>query len=59
MNNMNIMNSYDELRNHVLRPFHTQAKSHDHEIVRAQERVSKGRPNTLPKSCSVVRDPQV
>ena len=37
----------------------TRAKSRDHEIVRAQMKVSKGRPNTLPKSCSVVTDPQV
>jgi hypothetical protein len=30
------------------------------EIVRAQKKVSKGRrPNTPPKSCSVVMDPQV
>ena len=28
-------------------------------IVRAQKRVSKGRPNTPPKSCSVVMEPQV
>jgi hypothetical protein len=27
-------------------------------IVRAQKKVSKGRPNTPPKSCSVVTDPQ-
>ena len=42
-----------------LGPLHTRAKSHDHEIVRAQKKVSKGRPNTPPKSCSVVTDPQV
>jgi hypothetical protein len=42
-----------------LGPLHTRAKSCDHEIVRAQKRVSKGRPNTPPKSCSVVTDPQV
>ena len=42
-----------------LGPLHTQAKSRDHEIVRAQKKVSKGRPNTPPKSCSVVTDPQV
>jgi hypothetical protein len=29
-----------------LGPLHTQAKSHDHKIVRAQKKVSKGRPNT-------------
>ena len=42
-----------------LRPLHTQAKSRDHENVRAQEKVSKGCPNTLPKSRSVVTDPQL
>jgi hypothetical protein len=40
-------------------PLHTRAKSRDHEIVRAQKKVSKGHPNTLPTSCSVVTDPQV
>ena len=40
-------------------PLRTQAKSRDHEIVRAQKEVSKGRPNTPPRSCSVVTDPQV
>ena len=35
------------------------ATSHDHEIVRAQKKVSKGRPKAPPKSCSVVMDPQV
>ena len=35
------------------------AKSHDHEIVGAIKKVFKGRPRTPPKSCSVVRDPQV
>ena len=39
--------------------FHTWAKSCDHEIVRAQKKVSKGYPNTPPKPCSVVMDPQV
>ena len=29
------------------------------EIVRAQKNVSKDHPNTLPKPCSVVTDPQV
>ena len=33
--------------------------SRDHEIVRAQKKVSKGRPNTPPTSCSVVTGPQV
>jgi hypothetical protein len=42
-----------------LGPLRTRAKSRDHEIVRAQKKVSKGRPNTPPKSCSVVIDPQV
>ena len=42
-----------------LGPLHTRAKSHDHEIVRAQKKVSKGRPNTPPQSCSAVTDPQV
>ena len=38
---------------------HTRAKSCDHEIVRAQKKVSKDRPKTPPKSCSVVMDYQV
>jgi hypothetical protein len=38
---------------------HKRAKNHDHEIVRTQKKVSKGRPNTFPTSCSVVIDPQV
>ena len=42
----------------VLGPLHTLAKSRDREIVRAQKKVFKGRPNTPPKSCSVVTDPQ-
>ena len=36
---------------------HTQAKSRDHDIVRAQKKVSKCGPNTNLKSCSVVTDP--
>ena len=40
-------------------PVHTWAKSGDHEIVWAQKKVSKGRPKTLPISCSVVTDPQL
>ena len=32
--------------------------SRDHEIVRAKKKVSKGCPNTPPKSCSVVTYPQ-
>ena len=43
----------------ILGPLHTWAKSRDREIVRAQKKVSKGRPKTPPKSCSVVTDPQV
>ena len=35
----------------TLGPLHTRAKIRDHEIVRAQERVSKGHPKTPPKSC--------
>ena len=42
-----------------LGPLHTRAKSRDHEIVRAQQEVSTGRPNTPPRSCSVVTGPQV
>ena len=38
---------------------HTRAKSHDHDIERAQKKVPKGRANTPPKSCSVVTDPPV
>jgi hypothetical protein len=38
-------------------PSHT-AKSRDHEIVRAQKKVSKGRPNTPAKLRSVVMDPR-
>ena len=40
-------------------PLHTRAKSRNHEIVRAQMKVSKGHPKTLPKLRSVVMDPQV
>ena len=43
----------------TLGPLHTRAKSHDHEIGRAQKKVSKGRPNTPPKSRSVVTCTQV
>ena len=46
-------------RSYYLGLLHTRAKSHDHEIVRAQKKVSKGPPNTPPKSCSVVMDPRV
>ena len=37
-------------------PLHTQAKSRDHEIVRAQMKVCKGHPKTPPKSCSMTTD---
>ena len=40
-----------------LGPLHTRAKSHVREIVRVQKKVSKGRPNTPPKSCNVVTAP--
>ena len=42
-----------------LGPLHTRAKIRDHEVVRAQKKVSKGRPNTPPKSCRVVTDSRV
>ena len=48
-----------KLGNTDLEPLHTRAKSRDHEFVRAQKKVSKGRPNTPPKSSSVVTDPLV
>ena len=35
-------------------PLHTWTKSRDHEIVRAQKKVFKGRPNIPPELCSVV-----
>ena len=34
-------------------------RSVSHEIVRAQNKVSKGRPKTRPKPHSVITDPQV
>jgi hypothetical protein len=40
-------------------PLHTRAKSHDHEIVRAQKKASKCCPKTPPKSCNVVTNSQV
>ena len=40
-------------------PLHTRANSRDHEIVRAQKKVSIGRPNIPPNSCCVVTNPQV
>ena len=41
-----------------LGPLHTQAKSRDHEIERAQKKVSEGRPRHL-QNHAVVTDPQV
>jgi hypothetical protein len=43
----------------IFRATSTRAKSCDHVNVRAQKKVSKGRPETLPKSRSVVTDFQV
>ena len=43
----------------VLGSLHIRVKIRDHEMVRAQRKVSKGRPYTPPKSCSVVMDPRV
>ena len=54
-----IINVLVESLHEDLGPLHTQAKCRDHEIVRAQKKVSKGRPKIPPKSCSVVTDPQV
>ena len=45
--------------NIALGSLHTRAKSRDHGIVRARKKVSKRRPKTPPKSCSVVTGPQV
>jgi hypothetical protein len=39
-----------------LGPLYTRAKSHDHIIVRALKKVTKGHPKTPPKSCIVVTD---
>jgi hypothetical protein len=39
-------------------PLHTRANNRDHELVRAQKKVSEGCPKTPPKSCRVVTDPQ-
>ena len=41
-----------------LKVAYTRAKSRDRRIVKAQKKVSKGRPNSPPKSCSVVTDPK-
>jgi hypothetical protein len=46
-------------RPNKLGPLHTRAKSRDHEIVRAQKKLSKGRSNTPPTSYSAVIDPKV
>ena len=43
----------------IVGPLQTRAKSHNHDIVRAQKKVVKGRPKTPPKSSCVVTDPQV
>jgi hypothetical protein len=37
-------------------PLHTRAKRRDHGIVRAQKKVSQGRPKTPSRSCCVVTD---
>ena len=47
------------LNQRILGPLHTRAKTRDHETLRAQKKVCRGRPNTPPQSCSVVTDPQV
>jgi hypothetical protein len=44
---------------YILGPLHTRAKSHDHEIVRAQKKASKGHLKTPLKSCSVFTNLQV
>ena len=54
-----VLSGIDPITILVLGPLHTRAKSCDHEIVRAQKKVSKGCPKTPPKSCSVVTDSQV
>ena len=36
-------------------PLHAQVKSRDHDIVRAQKKVSKGRSKALPKSCVTLK----
>ena len=43
----------------VLESLPTPAQSCDHVIVRNQKTMSKGRPKTPLKSCSVVTDPRV
>jgi hypothetical protein len=50
---------WDLWRSDLKGPLHTRAKSRDLVIVRAQKKVFKGRPKTLPKSSSVIMDPQV
>jgi hypothetical protein len=37
----------------------TSRTSRDHEFVRAQKKVSKGHPKTLPRSRSVITDPRL
>ena len=41
-------------RSRLKNPLHTRGKSRDHEIVRAQRKVARGRPNIPSKLCSVV-----
>ena len=64
---LHVMSGYHGFFNHFgqinssekLGPLHSWAKSRDHEIVRAQKKVFKGRPNPPPNPCSVVTDAQV
>ena len=50
----------NDVKNRRATFIHTQAKSRDHVIVRAQKKVSsQGRPNTPLRSSSVVTNPQV
>ena len=49
------MSTYNRLD---LWPLHTRANNRNHETVRAQKKVSKGRPHTPPSLCRVVTDPQ-
>ena len=43
----------------IIGPRHTQDKIRNLEIVRAQKKLSTGRPKALPKPCNVVTGPQV
>ena len=51
--------SHGGLAESIWGSLHTRAKSHDGDIVRAQKKVSIGRPKTPPNACSVVMDSQV